>query len=56
MLNHRLAALLVLMTFVVPPLLYHWLTTPGLGWMRPYLIWALAIAASWLWQRRRSTP
>ena len=56
MLNHRLAALLVLFAFVILPMMLHWLTAPGLSWTRPYLLWALVITATWLWQRRRQLP
>lgn len=53
MLNHRLAALLVLLACVISPLTIHWITIPGAGWWRPYGAWLLVIIASWLWQRRR---
>ncbi|MFA5631869.1 MAG: hypothetical protein WC997_10175 [Porticoccaceae bacterium] len=55
MLNHRLAALLVLITCVILPMLFYWLTSPGITWVRPYIIWGMVIFATWLWQRRRGT-
>lgn len=54
MLNHRLAALLVLLACVILPMAFYWLTAPGVSWIRPYTLWALVIIATWLWQRRRS--
>ena len=54
MLNHRLAALLILLACVVSPLTFHWVTAPGGSWLRPYLAWILVVIASWLWHRRRS--
>ncbi len=53
MLNHRLAALLVLLAGVIVPMTYHWLTAPGVSWIRPYILWSLVIIATWLWQRHR---
>jgi len=54
MLNHRLAALLVLITAVIIPTAIHWLMAPGINWLKTYLLWSLFIAAAWLWQRRRN--
>lgn len=53
MLNHRLAAFLVLLACVVSPMMLHWLSAPGINWIRPYILWLLVIIATWLWQRRR---
>ncbi len=53
MLNHRLAALLVLFALVLLPMALHWLMAPGINWIRPYILWILVIIATWLWQRRR---
>ena len=53
MLNHRLAALLVLLACVISPLTLHWITAPGGSWLRPYVAWSLIVVATWLWQRRR---
>jgi hypothetical protein len=53
MLNHRLAALLVLLACVISPLTFHWITAPGGSWLRPYVAWLLVVIATWLWQRRR---
>ena len=54
MLNHRLAALLVLLAIVIIPMALHWMQGPGVSWIRPYLLWILVIIATWLWQRRRN--
>ncbi len=54
MLNHRLAALLVLLAAVIVPMTYHWfMVEPGISWIRPYVLWTLVTIATWLWQRRR---
>ncbi|MGD9663056.1 MAG: hypothetical protein AB7U63_17500 [Porticoccaceae bacterium] len=53
MLNHRLSAFLVLLACVLLPMAIHWLISPGINWVRPYILWGLFIIATWLWQRRR---
>ena len=54
MLNYRFVALLILLTSVVSPLAFQWITEANGSWLRPYAAWLLLIvAAALVYMRRR---
>jgi len=44
--------LLILMLFIFLPSLVRWMMSADGAWYRPYLIWALVIVATYLFQRK----
>lgn len=51
MLNYRLVAILILIACVVSPIAISWVNQAEGSWLRPYVIWLLAILACFIWQR-----
>lgn len=51
MLNYRLVAILILIACVVSPIAIGWVNQSEGSWLRPYVIWLLAILACFIWQR-----
>ena len=53
MLNYRIVALLILLTSVISPLAFQWITSTDGSWLRPYVAWLLLIISSAIVYRRR---
>lgn len=51
MLNYRLVAILILIACVVSPIAIGWVNQAEGSWLRPYVVWLLAILACFIWQR-----
>ncbi len=51
MLNYRLVAVLILIACVVSPIAIGWVNQAEGSWLRPYVVWLLAILACFIWQR-----
>lgn len=51
MLNYRLVAVLILIACVASPIAIGWVNQTDGSWLRPYVIWMLAILACFIWQR-----
>lgn len=51
MLNYRLVAVLILIACVVSPIAIGWVNQAEGSWLRPYIVWLLAILACFIWQR-----
>lgn len=51
MLNYRLVAILILIACVVSPIAIGWVNQTDGSWLRPYVVWLLAILACFIWQR-----
>jgi len=56
MLNYRLVAVLILIACVVSPFAISWVNQPDGSWLRPYVVWLLAILACFIWQRPPRLP
>jgi hypothetical protein len=50
---HRTALLMVIGFYLAGPLLLDWWLQPDARWYRPFLIWLVLIALSWLIDMRR---
>lgn len=49
--NQRLLIFLLLGAYIFSPSLLTWVINPDGVWYRPYILWALLIAAAYLFQR-----
>ncbi len=53
--NQRFLILFLLVAYIFSPTLFTWMINPEGAWYRPYIIWAMLIAAAFIFQKRKNT-